>query len=378
MPAPWHSPTFVVQYMFPQQLKVYEMKKILFTGLLFTMAYLAASAQTALKIKIAPLAQQLPAPPTSLEEAYRLAHTSGSDVTTVNTKQDIYNHASEQINAVIAKIEATTPKQEERSVEKDADATVAAMKSGNSFVKGSPEMQAAMKAFYIKLQSDEAFATAFEAKSEAAKMTFMQQWLQKYSVKAPTKPAAPGAGLAQEAAALKQLSMELATCRQNMETKYFRPLSKPDMTAHDVLSQKEAAELKALPIITMGEYSGVDPKKEKEIRTRYFNAHIKVAKTILERDRKLWAQGKSDYLAALARFDTKLMEIDWGGKLTNPLLKPAVATMQKEMLQLADKMLDGAHIMTYNAATWYAAYLNKPETMQQQKAITMAYLNNSF
>ena len=351
------------------------MKKILFTGCLFTMACFTATAQTALKIKLVPLAERLPSPPVSLEEAYKLAHNNGA----ISSKQDVYNHAQQQIDEVIEKIEATAPKETAKSVEKDADVAVDLMKTGNSFVQGSPEMQAAMKDLYLKLEGDEKFAEAFEAKSDAEKQTFIQQWLKKYNVKGSTKPVTTNNDvLAREAEDFKRLSMELSTCRQNMETKYLHPLSHPDKSGHDALDRKEAAELKALPIITIGEYTGVDPDKDRQIRARYFNEHMKVAKAMLEKDRKLWAQCKSDFLAGLARFDTKLAEMDWGGKLVNPLLRPGVAGMQKSLLEMAHKMLACEHIITYNAATWYAAYLDKPTTKKQAKDITMTYAHVVF
>jgi hypothetical protein len=350
------------------------MKKILFTGCFFTMVCVTATAQTALKIKLVPLAERLPSPPATLEEAYKLAHTGGY----VNAKQDVYNHAQQQIEEVIEKIAATAPKETDKSVEKNADVAVDLMKSGNSFVQGSPEMQAVMKELYMKLEGDEKFAESFEGKSEAEKQAFIQELLKKHNVKASTKPVTNNDALGREAEEFKKLTMEVGSCQQNMETKYFRPLSHPDKSGYDALDKKEAAELKALPIITMGEYTGVDPRKEQAIRDRYFNEHMKLAKGLLEKDRQLWAQCKSDFLTGLARFDTKLAAIDWGGKLVNPLLRPAIAGVQKNLLEMAHKMLACEHIMTYNAATWYAAYLARPTTKKQAKDITMAYANIVF
>lgn len=335
---------------------------------------IATIAQTALKIKLQPIAASIPAPPASLEEAYKYAHPPTATVSTVNTRQAIYQQAQDQLAAVMTKLEAN-PNEAPKTTEQQADVAVSLAKSGNAFVNGSPEMQAAMKAFYLKLQGDEKFAAAFEEKSEEEKIAYIQQFLSSYHIKAPSPSAAANksADPGKEAIDIRKLTEEMLQYQQALDTKYYRPLSKPDESAHQALSAKEAAELKALPIVKMGEYSGADPLKEKQIRNKYFNEHMKVAKAQLERDHKLWQQYKTELLAGLARFDGKLEAIDWGGKLVNPLLKPGIASIQKGLLEMTDHMVACEHIMTWQAASWYAGYLGRPETAARAKEITMAY-----
>ncbi|MBO9727347.1 MAG: hypothetical protein J7623_01785 [Chitinophaga sp.] len=334
------------------------MKKILFTGCMICVACLAGTAQTALKLKLVQVvSDKLPLPPASLEGAYNLAHSAGEQKRTVNTRQDVYNRAQEQINTVIAKIEAGAPPP---SQAESADIAVDLAKKSNSFVAGSPEMQRAMRDLQDKLQNDEKFAEEFEAKSDKEKEIFLKEWNKKYNVKAPTGPVVTNDVVAKEMEMFKSLSMEMGNFQKNMETRYFQPLSKPDLSIHEALDRKEAAELKALPIIQMGEYTGADPGKEKLIRTKYFNEHMKVAKDALVKNKELWLLAQKDYLAGLARFDTKLAEIGWGDKLVNPMLRPGVGGLQKGLLELANKLVDCEHVMTYQAGTWYAASLDRP------------------
>jgi len=347
------------------------MKKIIGIAGMLCISAIATHAQTALKIKLHPIAAGIPAPPASLEEAYKYAHPPKEAVSTVNNRQDIYLQAQKQLAAVMVKLEPND-NEPPKTAEQQADMVVSLAKSSNSFVNGSPEMQAAMKALYLKLQNDEKFAEDFEAKSEAEKMAYIQQFLSGYNIKAPTKPTV-NTDLGKEATDIRLLTEELMHYQQALETKYYKPLSTRDESAHKALSAKEAAEIKALPILKMGEYTGVDPIKEKQLRNKYFNEHMKVAKAQLEKDNKLWQQYKTDLLAGLARFDTKLAAMDWGSKLVNPLLKPSIAGIQKGLLEMADHMVECEHAMTWQAASWYAQYLDRPETTERKKEITMAY-----
>lgn len=331
------------------------MKKILFTGCLICFACLGGTAQTALKLKLVQVvSDKLPAPPASLEVAYHLAHRAGEQKKTVSSKQDVYNHAQEQINAVIAKIEAGAPPP---SKAESADIAVDMAKQSNSFVAGSPEMQRSMRDLQDKLQNDEKFAEEFEAKSDKEKVVFLKEWNKKYNVKAPTKPVEINNSVGNEMETMRKLAMEMAAFQQQLETKYLNQLSKPDQSVHEVLEKKEAAEVMALPIIQVGEYTGADPGKEKQVRTKYFNEHMKVAKDALLKNKELWFLAQKDYLAGLAKFDGKLADIGWGDKLINPMLRPGVGDLQKGLLEIANKLMDCEHVMTYQAATWYATSL---------------------
>lgn len=358
------------------------MRKIIIALCCYCFTAPALLAQSALKIKLHPVvAPQLAEPPASLEAAWKLAHRQGDPVTTVIPLQDIYVKGHNQLSALVAKIDATAPKGDEpRDVTKEADVAVAQMKNGNDEVNNSPEMQAAMKEFYIKLQGDEKFAAEFEAKSEAEQAAYIQNLLKSHNVKASGKPANnnKAAQMGKEIEDINQLASEMAAWQQSLETKYYKPLRNQDVSVHKAIDVRENAALKALPLITSGEYTGPDPMKEKAISNQYFNEHMEAATAVLEKDRQLWLQFKKEYLSGLARYDARLEAIGWGDNISNPLLKPGIANLQKALLELAGKLLECDQKMTYTAASWYGTYLDRPETKRQQKEITMAYLNVSF
>ncbi|NLR81459.1 hypothetical protein [Chitinophaga eiseniae] len=177
---------------------------------------------------------------------------------------------------------------------------------------------------------------------------------------------------------INSLASEMAAWQQSLEMKYYKQLRNQDISVHKAIDVREDTALKALPLITSGEYTDPDPMKEKAVSNQYFNEHMKAATAMLEKDRQLWLQFKKEYLSGLARYDARLEALGWGDNINNPLLKPGVANLQKGLLELADKLLECDQKITYTAASWYGTYLDRPETKRQQKEITMAYLNVSF
>jgi hypothetical protein len=320
---------------------------------LLLLAATDARSQVIIKARMAGAADDVPPPPKSLADAYNLARSG--DGNGVNTNQDYYLAAAARIDRLIASIEADSYKEEKTpdpsKMMKDAKAV-------------NPEVQAAMQKFFARLQADEQFAARYEAMTEKQQEKCLQDFIVASGINLPEKPAAskatPATAKGGDVAILGQWMQECAKLNADIKARdYSKLISGLEYERqHHRLDSLEQKELNVVPIKKMGEYTGPDPVKTKEIHDRYFAQHIKLAETQLGNDVAKWNLYKSEILAAYGPFDKKLESLAWGEKISVTQMKVGIAATQRNMLQALYDLIQCDHKITYRAASWYAKYLS--------------------
>ncbi|RFS20754.1 hypothetical protein DVR12_19550 [Chitinophaga silvatica] len=347
-------------------------KKFLTWSLLCTC--LIIEAQTPIKSRLTGVVEGIPNAPATLDEAYKIAKIKGQGTQhAITLPQGLYEDAKKKIDKIIGQLEANNTKT--LTKEEAADEAVKRAASSNSFVAGSSEMQEAMKELQIKLQ-DEKFAEEFDAKSDKEKELYLKSLVKSHNVKG--NPGTIGAATGNEIREFNALANEINTWKQSLMTKFYNKILQEDAKEHKSIDDKQKKALDALPVITSGEYSGPDPKKEKQINNEFFEDHVKLAKAKLDTTAKLWQNYKSEYLIGFANYDTKLAAIDYGYKYNLPEWRSGVAGLQKALLEIGNDLIYCNQKLTINAASWYVKSLDRSTTGTLNKTQTLALLYVSF
>lgn len=322
-------------------------------------AWLALSnlqAQVIIKTKMGGVADAVAPPPKSLKEAYQLSHTKDAGGFSVNTRQELYEEEKGKIDKVIALIDADSYKEE-----KMPDPTDMLKAARNEH----PDMQAAMKAFYTRLQNDSKLAAEFDAMNEKQQEKYIQDYVVANGVKLSDKPVEKSKATQTAESKGKEMQMiskwmeELGKETGSRKGSYYQKLIQGDDAEHRRLDTLEQRELMALPIKQMGEYSGPDPAREKEIMDRYFTMHMKVAENQLGNDINTWNLYKQELVNSYGKFDKKLEALDWGNKLSSNQMKTGLAEAQRNLLYALSDLLECDQKITFRAASWYSNYLNR-------------------
>jgi hypothetical protein len=325
------------------------MKKLIFSNLLAIVMLQISSAQPVGKTDAAALLNELPAPPTTMADAYQRAYPAGANKPDANQYYKTWAGKSERGSQEIQSLMADFYRKYPTGVRPVAKPVSTA----------SPQQHAAMDAatseLAQKMLNDPAFAQKFMKMSEQEQHAYIAKLLADKGIKpvngTPNVNSSPVAGTDIEWGAFcsdyTMAAMDMS--RWDVQT----ALQQKFQAQHDEVRAWAGAEIQKLPLIEMGEYGrDHDPEQVKAIQKQALAKHRDVAEAMLKEAAPMFAQFRQAAQQRITPLNDALKGVNYGATYDFGVNYTAVLSSQAMMLGDVDALLKNEMEIINEAVRW--------------------------
>jgi hypothetical protein len=324
------------------------MKKLIFSNL-FAIALLQLSAQPVGKADVAALLNEMPAPPTTIEDAYQRAYTNGA------TRPDAIQH----YQSWTSKVERVNLEAQNLLADFYRKYPTGIRPQPQTVSRATPQQEASMNAatseLAQKMLSDPAFAQKFMQMSEQEQHAYMAKLMADKGVKpvngTPNVNNAAVAGTDIEWLALCSDYTMAAMDMSRWDAQLA--LQQQSQAQHDEVRAWAEAEIKKLPLISFGEYGrDHDPKQVSAIRRQALVKHRDVAEAMLKEAVPLFAQLRQQMQERITTLNDAIKSVNYGAAYDFGINYTAVLRAQTMMLGDLDSLLKNEVNFINETARW--------------------------
>ncbi|MCW5922669.1 MAG: hypothetical protein KIS77_10005 [Saprospiraceae bacterium] len=324
------------------------MKKLIF-GNLLAIALTPIFAQPVSKTDVQALLRELPAPPTTVAEAYDRAYPKGA------TKPNAIQHYQQWTG----KVERAGSEVQNLMADFYRKYPTGTRPVAQPVATASPQQQASMDAATTelaqKMLSDPAFAQKFMQMSEQEQHAYIAKLLADKGIKpasgTPNTNTAAIAGTDVEWIALCNDYTSAATDMSRLEAQ--AALQQKYQAQHDEVRAWTEAEIKKLPLYSFGEYGrDHDPEQVKAVRKQGLAKHREVAEALLKEALPMFAQLRQALEQRTAPLNNALKSVQYGASYDFGHFYTTVLGTQAMILGELDALLKNEVGIINEVAQW--------------------------
>lgn len=327
------------------------MKKLIFSNLFAIVLLQNAFAQAVGETDIAALLNEMPAPPTSLADAYARAYPTGE---TYPDALLYYKPWTSKVESAGQEIQAL-----QRDFYKKYPMGVRPQTQPQQAPRATPQQQASMDAatseLAHKMMNDPAFAQEFMKMSEQEQHAYIAKLLADKGLKpasgTPNVNTAPVAGTDIEWGtfcsdySMTAMDMSRWEAQTALQQKY--------QAQHDEINAWSEAEINKLPMISFGEYGhDHDPEQVKAIKKQALAKHRDVAEAMLKEAIVMFAQFRQQSQQRIAPLNDALKNVNYGANYDFGNHYTTVLGVQLMMLGDLDTLLKNEVNIVNECARW--------------------------
>lgn len=308
-------------------------------------------AQAIVNVDAVALLNELPQPVGTLTEAYARVYPKDSERPNTLTFYQTWTQKLENYIQQSQNISANFYRQNPMGYN-----TAAAHPVTNNV---SPAQKAAMdnatSEMAQKMLSDPAFAQKFAQMSEAEQQAYIAQQLSKNGIKPavgiPNGKVAAPAGMDVDWMGMTTTLMQSMVDMSMTETQ--SAVQERYAQKHEEVQKWADAEIKKLPLITMGEYGrDHDPAKVKAIQQQARNKHAEVASSMLKEMLPLLVQFRKAFSEKISALNTAFKQVEYGKAYNFGLFYNQVLQAQAFMLTGQHSLLSNEIAVLEECARW--------------------------
>jgi len=312
------------------------MKKLIFSNLFAIAMLQITSAQPVSKTDAVALLNEMPAPPTTIADAYQRAYPNGATNPNAIQHYKTWTSKAERASLEAQSLTADFYRKYPTGVRPVAQPVSTA----------SPQQHAAMNAatseLTQKMLSDPAFAQKFMQMSEQEQHAYMAKLLAEKGIKpvsgTPNVNTSPVAGTDIEWGTFCSDYTMAAMDMSRYET--HAALQQKYEVKHDEVREWAGAEIKKLPLIEMGEYGrDHDPEQVKAINKQALVKHRDVAEQMLKEAAPMFAQFRQAAQQRITPLNDALKGVNYGATYDFGVNYTAVLGAQSMMFGDLDALL---------------------------------------
>ncbi len=309
-----------------------------------------AIGQPVVKVDAVALLGELPAPPTTLADAYQRVYPPGATTPDAkpyyqNTLDKLHGVQSEAQHLLLQFYQQNptgVPKMPQRPANRVSAQDQAAMNAATSELAQ-------------KMMSDPAFAQKFAQMSEAEQHTYMAKMLADKGIKpvsgTPNTNDAPMPGTDMDWVALCNAYTETAFAMNRWEKQ--AALQQKYAEQHDAVNTWIEGEIKKLPMISMGEYGhDHDPDQVKIVKKQGLEKHRAVADAMLKEAAALFAGFRQQARERSTPLNDALQKVHYGETYSFGLQYTVVLQVQAMLLGDLEAMLTNEINLIEDVARW--------------------------
>jgi hypothetical protein len=308
-------------------------------------------AQPIVSVDAVALLNEMPPPCSTLPEAYARVYPNGSDSPNTLAFYQTWTQKLENYIEQSQNISANFYRQNPMGYN-----TAAAQPMTNNV---SPAQKAAMdnatREMAQKMLSDPAFAQKFAQMSEAEQQAYIAQQLSKNGIKPATgtpnsKVGAPAGmdidWMGMTTTLMQSMAdMSMTEAQGAVQERYAQK--------HEEVQNWADAEIKKLPLISMGEYGrDHDPAKVKAIQLQARNKHAEVASAMLKEMLPLLAQFRKTFSEKISALNAAFKKVEYGKTYNFGLFYNQVLQAQAFMLTGQHSLLSNEIAVMEECARW--------------------------
>lgn len=326
-------------------------KNSIFTLCLLILLSQLSFAQSIVNVDAVALLNELPQPCSTLTDAYARVYPKDSDGPNTLAFYQTWTQKLENYVQQSQSISANFYRQNPMGYN-----TTAAQPVTNNV---SPAQKAAMdnatREMAQKMFSDPAFAQKFAQMSEAEQHAYIAQQLSKNGIKPVAgtpngKDTAP-AGMDIDWMGMTTTLMQAMTDMSMTEAQ--GAVQERYAQQHEEVQKWADAEIKKLPLITMGEYGrDHDPAKVKAIQLQARNKHAEVASAMLKEMVPLLAQFRKTFSDKISALNAAFKQVEYGKAYNFGLFYNQVLQAQAFMLTGQHSLLSNEIAVMEDCARW--------------------------
>lgn len=329
---------------------------ILLATALLALAAAPAVGQPVAKADAVALLNALPAPPTTLADAYQRAYPN--DATRPDAKP-YYQTALDQLHRV--QLEAQNLLLQFYQQHPTGMPTMPQQPKNRVSEQDKAAMNAATSEFAQKMMADPAFAQQFARMSESEQQTYIAKLLADKGLKpvngVPNTNDAPMPGTDMDWLAPCNAYTESAFAMNRWEKQ--AALQQAYSARHDAVNAWTEAEIKKLPMISMGEYGhDHDPEQVKAIRKQGLDKHRTVADAMMKEAAVMFAEFRQQAQTRSTPLNDALKKVHYGEGYSFGLQYTFVLQAQTMMLSDLEAILTNEISVIEEVARWEQEYQN--------------------
>ena len=324
---------------------------ILLSTFLLTLAAAPAIGQPVVKASANALLNELPAPPTTLADAYQRAYPHADAKPYYQTATDNLNQAQREGQNLLLQFYQKYPTGVPPTPQQPANRVSARDKSA---------MDAATSELAQKMLADKAFAQQFAKMSEVEQHTYIAKLLADKGLKPAQgtrdpNAAAPMPGSDMEWGEICSVYSQSALDMARWEKQTV--LQQKFALQHDAVNAWAEAEIQKLPMISMGEYGhDHDPDKVKAIQKQGLDKHRKVADAMMKEAAAMFAEFRQDARARCTPLNDALQKVGYGAAYNFGLNYTLVLQTQAIMFSDIQTLLTNEMSIIEEVARWEQDY----------------------
>ena len=326
-------------------------KNVFFTLCLLILLGHLSFAQSIVAVDAVALLNELPPPAGTLAEAYARVYPKDSE--RPNTLL-FYQNWTQKLEAYIQQsqtISANFYRQNPMGYNSAAVQPV----NNNVSPAQKAAMETATREMAQKMLSDPAFAQKFAQMSEAEQQAYIAQQLSKNGIKpaagTPNSKVAAPAGIDIDWMGMTTSLMQAMTDMSMTEAQ--GAVQERYAQKHEAIQKWADAEIKKLPLITMGEYGrDHDPAKVKAIQLEARNKHAEVANSMLKEMLPLLVQFRKTFSDKISALNAAFKQVEYGKAYNFGLFYNQVLQAQAFMLSGQHSLLSNEIAVMEDCARW--------------------------
>ncbi len=329
---------------------------LLFSAWLIGLTTIALQAQPVVNVDAVALLGALPAPPTSLTDAYQRAYPNGA------TRADVAPYYQKTTDELVrVQQEAQSLLLQFYQQNPTGVPTMPQQPTNRVSAKDKSAMEAATSELAQKMLTDKAFAQKFAQMSESEQHAYMAKMLADKGLKpvngTPNTNDKPMPGtdfdwmtpcneFSQPVFAMNRWEKQAA-----LEQKYD--------AQHDAVNAWIEAEIKKLPMISFGEYGhDHDPEKVQIIKKQGLDKHRQVADAMIKETSVMFSEFRQQAQTRSTPLNDALKKVGYGANYSFGLNYTLVLQTQTMMLSDIQTILDNEMRFIEAVAKWEYDYRN--------------------